>query len=132
MGLRLGARPGWHSWDWGGSLPDRVWVAWARCMSTYSNLPVHAAHGVVPYGDRVCLKCACGEVGDEEHFFFRCTATAEVCRKYRTAPTICLSWPPGLLTCHAFLSRNRHNGHLAYFVFHVLRAYSDAPDVVVL
>ena len=66
-------------------LPPRVRTVWLRLWAGNSYVParhyeyIRAADA---YRDRICPKCALGQVGDEAHVLLHCTATDIVWQRY--------------------------------------------------
>ena len=115
---QLGKKPLWNRWSWQ-DVSDRVWRSWISFVSANANIPVHDSDlSEIPFSQRLCTKCGLGEVGDESHVLFRCSATLLSRQRFRE---LC-AWTPthDLL---AFWKRN-NTLDLAMLVHDVLVQYA--------
>jgi hypothetical protein len=113
---QLGKKPAWHRWEWD-ELPERVWRSWISFVSANSCIPVHEQQNM-DFSERLCTKCSLGEVGDEYHVVFRCTATLSSRQKFRDA----LVWTPRH-DLFLFWKNNMCKPELPLFVHDVLTKY---------
>jgi hypothetical protein len=116
---RWGVRPWWHCC----SVAAREWRCWVRFLACQAPVPAQTQVGIIPYNERLCMKCGQGVVANEQHVLLECTCTAVVRAGFYG--TLVWPWNDSL---RLFLLLNRNVACIRY-VSAALRTYSSCDPL---